>query len=283
MTTLTGTSGDDNLVGGAGDDVFELEAGGADTAHGGDGDDGFRFGASLTDADRVDGGGGFNTIYFAATEALTLTGEMLTRMDRIVFQSDIGGQVTLSDDVVAAGRKLSVRGAELNNYGLLFDGSAETDGELAIVGSLVDDSMSAGGGADTLSGGQGIDTLDGGGGGDRIVGGADRDVLTGGGGVDVFIYGALTDTRRNTPDSITDLEEQDVIDLRAIDANELKDGNQAFHLTDHYGEAGAAIVFYNVSDAHWLLLLDVDGDARADGRIDLGILAFTPTASNFVL
>jgi Ca2+-binding RTX toxin-like protein len=281
MTTLTGTAGDDNLVGGVGDDVFELEDGGADTAHGGDGDDSFRFGASLTDADRVDGGGGFNTVYFVATEPLALTGAMLTRIDRIVFQSDIDGQVTLSDEVVAAGRKLSVRGTELDNYGLLFDGSAETDGELSIVGSAIDDNMSAGGGADTLSGGKGIDTLGGGGGADRIVGGADRDVLTGGDGVDVFLYGAITDSRRNSPDSITDLEEQDVIDLRAIDANALKDGNQAFHLTDHYGEAGAAIVHYNIADAHWVLLLDVDGDSRDDGRIDLGILEFTP--SNFVL
>ncbi len=281
MATLTGTAGDDNLVGGAGDDLFELQDGGADTAHGGDGDDSFRFAASLTGADRVDGGGGFNTVYFVATEPLTLTGAMLTRIDRIVFQSDIAGQVTLGDDVVAAGRKLSVRGSELNTYGLLFDGSAETDGELSILGSLADDSMSAGAGADTLSGGQGIDTLDGGGGADRIFGGADRDVMTGGAGVDVFLYGALTDSRRNTPDSITDLEEQDVIDLRAIDANALEDGDQAFHLTDHYGEAGAAIVFYNISDAHWVLLLDVDGDSRADARIDMGILDFTP--SSFLL
>ncbi len=282
MATLTGTAGDDNLVGGVGDDVFELQDGGADTARGGDGDDSFRFGASLTDADRIDGGGGFNTVSFVATDPLTLTGAMLTRIDEIVFQSGVNGPVTLADDVLALGRKLTVHGAELDTYGVVFDGSAETDGQLLVIGSGVDDSLVGGQGADTLSGGQGVDTLDGGGGADRMVGGADRDVMTGGDGADLFVFRAITDSKRNTPDSITDLEEHDIVDLRQIDADVLKDGNQAFRLTDHWeGEAGLAVLFHNTPDDHWVLLLDVDGDSRADARIDLGILDFTP--SNFLL
>jgi Ca2+-binding RTX toxin-like protein len=57
-----------------------------------------------------------------------------------------------------------------------------------IRGSIRDDNIVAGAGADSMSGGNGNDTLSGGADNDTLVGGAGKDVLMGGGGADWFVF-----------------------------------------------------------------------------------------------
>lgn len=118
-------------------------------------------------------------------------------------------------------------------------------------------------GNDQLFGGYGNDTLEGGNGNDVLIGGDDIDVLQGGIGKDTFLFKSVDDAPVPYPggdgpkpppdededdapttepptedeflpdyDSITDFHwsesEKDKIDLKAIDANESKRGDQAF-------------------------------------------------------
>jgi Tol biopolymer transport system component len=94
------------------------------------------------------------------------------------------------------------------------DGNAEFDIFAATL-------RAAKGGADTISGGNGKDV---------IVGGPGPDVLRGGKGADTFVYLSLADSRPGKNDAILDFNatQGDIIDLSAIDANAMKNGNQAF-------------------------------------------------------
>ena len=67
--------------------------------------------------------------------------------------------------------------------------------------------------------------------------------MAGGAGADVFEYRKATDSTLTSMDVVTDFapSEGDRIDLSAIDANELRQGNQAFTFIgkgDFSGKAG---------------------------------------------
>jgi glucose/arabinose dehydrogenase len=136
------------------------------------------------------------------------------------------------------------------------------------------DKLSGGEGADSIYGGAGADSLAGGVGDDVISGGLDRDVIAGDAGADVlsggrnpdlFLYRSLADSALGAADRITDLSDNDVIDLRAIDAKSTKDGNQAFELVDQFtAEAGQLTMTFQAGQARTLLRVDVDGDAISD-------------------
>jgi Ca2+-binding RTX toxin-like protein len=76
------------------------------------------------------------------------------------------------------------------------------------------DYADGGGGNDRISGAAGADTIFGGGGDDTIAGGADFDKLVGGDGVDVFVFDA-----QSGPDVIADFNENDMIDLSALNVS----------------------------------------------------------------
>jgi Ca2+-binding RTX toxin-like protein len=71
-----------------------------------------------------------------------------------------------------------------------------------ITGTVKNDNLFAGAGADSISGGAGGDTLTGGAGDDTLVGGAGNDVLTGGNGADRFVFETILGT--SNIDTITD-------------------------------------------------------------------------------
>ncbi|HEX3675003.1 MAG TPA: calcium-binding protein [Rhizomicrobium sp.] len=85
--TLIGGAGDDALRGGDGNNIFDLSHGGNDTAIGGTGNDTFNVGAALTHLDKIDGGGGSDTIIFdgdySAVTALDI--HQLSHIDHMVF------------------------------------------------------------------------------------------------------------------------------------------------------------------------------------------------------
>ena len=130
-----------------------------------------------------------------------------------------------------------------------------------------DDVLEGLGGNDSLYGGAGNDDLFGGTGKDLLVGGTGIDYLTGDSGADTFKFNSIAEagfgSRR---DVITDFRasEGDVIDLRTIDANEERGGNQAFTFLGNKSFSGNA---GELRFSAGVLSGDTDGDGRADFHV----------------
>ena len=145
--------------------------------------------------------------------------------------------------------------------------------------------------ADRIFGLAGNDSIHGFAGNDWIWGGRGADIMCGGAGSDRFIYESRFEsgTTGTTADVIKDFGPTDVIDLRAIDANELKFGNQnfkfiatqAFH---HVAGELRTFKFNPPGTPHDLTFVqaDVNGDAHPDFMIGLTGL-HNLNAQDFVL
>jgi Ca2+-binding RTX toxin-like protein len=151
-----------------------------------------------------------------------------------------------------------------------------TAGDNHIFGLGGSDSLFGLDGNDVLDGGAGNDLLDGGAGNDRLIGGDGVDFLSGGDGTDRFIgeINAAKVASKNGPislDVITDFQLGDIIDLSALDANTLVDGNQAFVWkgTDAGKSAGSLWmkIYDSVAGAEKALGMDIDG---VDGKSPYG-------------
>ncbi|MDB4972314.1 MAG: Alkaline phosphatase [Myxococcaceae bacterium] len=152
----------ENCVGGGGDDditgstIDNVLAGGLgnDVLRGDEGNDRFDEGSDANGGDVFVGGGGFDVVdYGARTTPVTVT----------------------MDGVSADDGKLN----EHDNVGNGIEGCIGGAAADVITGSASDDWMEGGDGNDTLSGGVGNDTLLGGGGNDTLHGDADDDLLDG--------------------------------------------------------------------------------------------------------
>jgi Ca2+-binding RTX toxin-like protein len=173
---LSGGYGDDKLAGGAGNDLLYsaafTDSGGNDYLIGNGGGDFFTFGQDFTTADKVEGGGGYDTLaligdYSAGVEL----GKSIVGIEQVHFGDSFDYDAKAKDQLVGNGNEMAITcGVTTAAHALAFDGSAETNGFFSIFG---------GAGNDTLIGGQNGDTFDG-------VGG--RDTLAGEGGADTFRY-----------------------------------------------------------------------------------------------
>ena len=243
---INGGAGAQLIDGGSGDDVIQGGAG-ADLVIGGAG------------ADYLDGGEGMDTVSYAGSAG----GVSLVL-------SDGGGQV------VGQGSGAAAEGDSLFGFER-YVGSDHNDvmtasgpwsaslSQITLDGGAGDDRLTGGSNADILMGGAGNDTLIGGGGGDRLYGGE---------GADHFVFQAVSDSTPTARDVIYDFNagEGDVIDLRAIDARPLVDGNQAFVMVGAFdGHAGEARVTYSYSPTgdRTTLALDVDGDKHTDFSLSI--------------
>jgi Ca2+-binding RTX toxin-like protein len=286
---ITGGAGADDLRGGAGDDTVSggaaadvmLGNGGADILNGGDGADTLWGGR---DADRIAGGadddfllgdlGGDEMDGGAGGDILSGGGDNDRLWGGDGAEADLmfGGD---GDDTLDGGAGAdTVAGDEgrdlITNSGggdlLLGGGGDDTitaggDGDI-LLGNTGSDVLNGGGGADLLFGGRGDDVLNGGGGDDWLWGDLGSDVLTGGGGRDRFAFAAAD----GATDRITDFNAaEDVIDLSAIDANPLSEGDQAFAFVAAFsGAAGQATLTFDGASGQSILRLDVSGDGLAD-------------------
>ena len=230
VDVLDGAAGDDTVGGGAGDDIIS-GADGADILTGGEDDDTLIGGAGRDTAD-----------YRSAAAGVTVS-----------LSAPFGGQDTGGagvDDLLWIESLL---------------GSAFRD---VLTGDAEDNRLDGRGGRDALFGGFGVDTLTGAAGKDVLTGGLSGDVMTGGVGKDRYVYASLAESQKVEVDLITDLEDEDRILLTEIDANPRKAGNQAFDLVDALtGKAGQATLVYDEASDRTRLLLDSNGDAKADGTI----------------
>lgn len=144
-------------------------------------------------------------------------------------------------------------------------------GRDALAGGDGNDRIEGGAGNDVLEGDAGKDKLYGDSGKDVLIGGVGKDALSGGTAKDTFRYLDLADStvKKNGQDVIHDFD-GDKIDLKAIDANATKGGDQKFSFLgdeDFTGKAGELV--YDVKGKHTYVSGDVDGDGRADFMIDL--------------
>lgn len=122
-------------------------------------------------------------------------------------------------------------------------------------------------GADRLSGNDEDNRIVGGAGRDTLQGDMGRDTLVGSGGADRFVFTDLEESDIDAPDLITDFRrgQGDRIDLRALDANDGLDGDQAFAFigtTAFSGTAGELRA--QVQGNRTLITADLDGDGTAD-------------------
>lgn len=266
--TLNGGAGRDRLIGGTGNDLYiidrfdtivETAAGGVDTVRA---DFTYRLGNYL------------ENLVLSGTAAINGTGNGLN--NRITGNSANntldGGAGNDTLDGGAGNDRLLGRAGNDNLQGGAgndtLDGGAGND---QLSGGAGNDSLLGGHGSDTLLGGAGDDTLNGGAGQDLLTGGAGVDLLIGGPGAsvrDVFIFTHHTDSGvgAGKRDTIQDFRSRvDTIDLRGIDADLGRGGNQMFEFS---GTVAAANSVWMVKQgANTLLRLDVTGDTRADMEI----------------
>lgn len=163
---------------------------------------------------------------------------------------------------------------------LTLDGLRLTMGEIvkaALTISAVDDRRlieKMFSGNDTIRGGELDDVIRGHKGNDKITGGVGADQLYGGTGTDTFIFKSIDDSTVEAfgRDKIMDFRpfQADRIDLRSIDADSTKSGNQKFKFIgdDDFSAKGGELR-YQKKGSDTLIFGDLDGDGNADFSIAL--------------
>lgn len=236
---LTGGVQSDKLIGGAGNNVIDGGKG-DDFLYGGAGDDVLIGGPGR---DRLVGGEGRDTASYANAES----GVNVSLMSPKSNTGEARGDTYLSIENITGGA---------------FNDILKGDHKANVInGGAGDDVLAGFGGDDVLIGGVGADIL---------KGGAGADTLTGGWGKDVFWYGSVSHSTPDAPDFITDFTlGGDKIDLRAIDANILMAGNQAFSFIGSDAFSGVA---GELRQSGASIYGDENGDAKADLQINVTIV-----------
>jgi Ca2+-binding RTX toxin-like protein len=161
--SMSAGAGNATLTGGALADSFNITRGGSDTIHGGGGNDTITAGGTLTTSDSIDGGTGNDTLKLNGdySAGLVLNDTTLTSVETLSLAAGHSYKLTTADATVAAHATMTVDASALDaGNSLVFDGSAETDGTLAIKGGAGNDTITLGAARiGTIDGGAGSDTL----------------------------------------------------------------------------------------------------------------------------
>jgi Ca2+-binding RTX toxin-like protein len=275
---VSGTAGDDLIVGGAGRDVIEglggddriegggdldslsggdgddvlLSGAGKDGLYGGAGDDILYFGSDFDFRDVIDGGSGYDQLVLQGYYGWSSSGSEFAGIERLVLlpkgDTRYGAEtqygiysLTVGNGLVAAGATFTVDGSALTEA-MGFDGSGETDGRFVLLG------------------GAGVDRLLGGGGDDVIDGGTMYDQMVGGPGNDTYYVDHGRDTLVEAADSGFDTVFSTATDFR-LGANVEKLVLVGPALWGR-GNEGANILIGNSGDN---LLQGLGGDDLLDG------------------
>ncbi len=136
MAFKTGTIGDDSIHGTASGDDLHMEQGGNDKVFGLGGNDNIYFGATLTAADRIDGGDGDNdTVYLNGdySSGVVFAKNTMINVENLNLSGGHSYNLTTNDTTVAAGAILFVNAGGLGGGdALTFNGGAERDGTFNI-------------------------------------------------------------------------------------------------------------------------------------------------------
>lgn len=173
---VIGSSANDTLTSGGGNNILNGEdgadslvaGGGNDTISGGDDDDSFKFLGFLNGSDKVDGGDGYDTVLLAGAygAGISLSATNFVNVDEIDLADGNNYKISIATGTVGAS--------------VFVDGGSLTTGTLSVTATgSVGVSIQGGALADTLTGGTG---------GDNFFGSAGADSMTGGTGVDTVDY-----------------------------------------------------------------------------------------------
>ncbi|WP_028717047.1 calcium-binding protein [Paracoccus sp. J39] len=269
--TLYGGQGNDRLMGGPGDD--RLFGGlGNDTLFGGIGND-YLFGGIGNDS--LDGGAGDDTLFGAEGHDLLLGREGNDALHGGQGHDTLHGHQ--GNDLLHGNEGHDLLFGGIGNDTLYGGPGNDTlhgepgddmlvggPGHDNLFGGAGNDSLLGQAGSDWLQGDEGNDTLYGFRGSDTLEGGRGADTLIGGAGADVFVFSGL-DNLDGSTDVILDFTPgEDRIDLSGL--------NLTFIGSDAFSGAGQVRADWSTPDAH-RLLVDLDGDGRAELTIELGALA----------
>ena len=134
-------------------------------------------------------------------------------------------------------------------------------------------------------GGAGGDFIYGGNGADVIYGGLGADILNGGDDEDTFVYTSAAES--NGPVLVSaDLisafdEDEDMVDLSAIDADDNTTGDQAFTVVTAFTGTSGELVISVTGASTWTIFGDTNGDGIAD--LTIGGTGEIIAAGNIVL
>ena len=222
--------------------------------------DGFK----LTNSGLIDSNG--NAVILLATGLIDITNSGTIRAGNgssAIIANGQGATVNLVNQGVIKGPVELSAGADI------FDGRGGV-AKGPVLGDDGNESLTGGGGANELHGEGGQDVISGRGGADMLIGGADGDSLRGGRGGDDFVYAEVSDSTGNaasTRDTILGFGNDDLIDLRALDAK-IGTGNQKFDFigtNDFTGKKGQ--LRYELDSGDAIVQADVTGDGKADMTI----------------
>jgi hypothetical protein len=260
---IYGGHGTDILKGGAGVDIFFFE--------------GQRWGPN----DKVDGGGGRDSVVISAGSGIThieFAADSLINVESVSVNNRFASDPTQkpSYELVLHNGNVTPGGNLILNANSLVDPTQTVsfDGRAVVDGTLT---MFAGAGNDVLIGGAGADLLYGGGG---------KDNLTGGAGADLFQFRSASESSVANPDAVLDFQAGvDKIHLVNMDANSTVAGDQAFTFIGANAFSGTAgqLRAYE-SGGTWFVEGDTDGNGAADFAIAVTLHSGTSlTASDFLL
>lgn len=158
--SILGTSGDDDLNGTTGDDIFVLKQGGDDTVHGLGGNDIFNFGDAFTETDHVDGGGGSDTLRLNGGGLVHFMPTTMVNVETIRVTAGHNYNLQPIDATIAAGKGMTIDATELGSSNTLtvYD-TSETNGNLVVNGGAGDDFVSGGHHHTLVNGGDGNDSV----------------------------------------------------------------------------------------------------------------------------
>jgi Ca2+-binding RTX toxin-like protein len=233
--TLTGTGNNDVLTAGNANDVLNGGSG-ADNMSGGGGSDIMNGGVG---ADRMAGGTG-DDVYYVHDAG-----------DQVV---ELAGQ---GRDSVFTSVSFALGGNEVENL------TATGNARINLTGSAH---------ANTLVGNAGKNTLKGGSGNDKLSGGLGQDTLWGQAGRDKFVFDDRdTGSSKGRADTIMDFSGRggDRLDLRAVDANTKRGGDQNFSFIGTKGFSKAGEVRYEKAGRDTYVYLNTDNDKSAEAVIKL--------------
>ena len=274
----TGFAGDlsdyDVVSGGGGADKFQVKT--LQSVYYGDGgNDGF---LSAGFENTFNGGSGVDTISYMLQNNSSQRGRGVyvdlggnfakTAPNRYedLFNIENATGTNVNDTLIGSGRNNSLNGKDGND---VLEGLGGAD---QLIGEKGGDDLYGGNGGDDLYGGSSRDTL---------VGGRGHDFLEGGGGADRFVFNTRQESTANAQrDVITDFarSEGDKIDLRSMDADSTRGGNQAF---DFVGTATFSGDAGELRYRGHIISADINGDRMADFQLDVNLTRYV--ANDFLL
>lgn len=173
MATLTGSSGNDHILGTTEADTIYAGSGGTDKIFAGDGADRIDMWSGLSADDRIDGGAGDDLVILTGDySTVYLQDKTLQNVERLQFTAGGSYGLVMADGNVAAGREMIVDSSYLHaDDQISFNGWSERDGHFRFLIGNALSTLTGGNASDTFvmeSQMSGFDVLDGGGGYDTL-------------------------------------------------------------------------------------------------------------------